>query len=83
MLLTNNYYRITNKVYKFISEENFYLKNCRVISELVNIEIYRGLKISEFILSSQNVHSLFKYYMFVYHNVVLDYFINSVYLIIN
>lgn len=58
MLLTNNYYRITNKVYKFISEENFYLKNSRVISELVNIETYRGLKISEFILSFQYVHCL-------------------------
>lgn len=40
MLLTNNYYRITNKVYKFISEENFYFKNYRVISKLVNIDIY-------------------------------------------
>lgn len=39
MLLTNNYYHITNKVYKFISEENF-LKNLpRYIK--INIEMYR------------------------------------------
>lgn len=50
MLLTNNYYRITNKVYKFISEENFYLKNC-VISKL----ILKCIAQKEFILSSKNV----------------------------
>lgn len=86
MLLTNNYYRITNKVYKFISEENFYLKNCCsvivVILKLVNIEMYRGLKISEFILFYQNVQYLNISCLFI--NVLLDRFINSrVYLAIN
>lgn len=33
MLLTNNYYRITNKVYKFISEENLFSKASRAVSQ--------------------------------------------------
>jgi len=53
MLLTNNYYRITNKVYKFISEAKFILEgqSCYIA---INIEMYlRLLKFLEFILSSK------------------------------
>lgn len=35
MLLTNNYYRITNKVYKFISEQNLSSKANRAVLQLI------------------------------------------------
>lgn len=46
MLLTNNYYRITNKVYKFISETKFILEgqSCCIA---INIEMY--LRLLEFL----------------------------------